>query len=92
MAPEVLWPEGKPVTILADGSGPLVDHGWGRARGFQHCQPPSGCCRTAVEIALDGVADSRDVKGFHQLFVLGNLERQLKAYGRLAGIPVVPIG
>ena len=54
-------------------------------------QPPSGCCRTAVEISLDGVADTRDVKGFHQHFILGNLERQFKAYGRLAGIPVSAI-
>ncbi|MBE3135651.1 MAG: hypothetical protein IMZ55_19455, partial [Acidobacteria bacterium] len=53
--------------------------------------PPSGCCRTAVEIELDGVADTRDVKGFHQLFVLGNLGRMLKAYGQLAGIRVDPI-
>jgi hypothetical protein len=54
-------------------------------------QPPSGCCRTAVEIELDHVADTRDVKGFHQLFVWGNLERTFRAYGQLADIPVVPI-
>jgi hypothetical protein len=54
-------------------------------------QPPTGCCRTAVEIELDRVADTRDVKGFHQLFILGNLERTLRAYGQLAGIQVAPI-
>ena len=92
MAPEVLWPEGKPVTILQTVLAPLsIMVGAGKVVS-NIAQPPSGCCRTAVEIALDGVADTRDVKGFHQLFVLGNLERQLKAYGKLAGIPVVPIG
>jgi hypothetical protein len=54
-------------------------------------QPPSGCCRTAVEISLDNVADTRDVKGFHQLFILGHWERLFKAYGQLAGIPVSAI-
>jgi len=40
---------------------------------------------------LDGVADTRDVKGFHQLFILGNQGRLFKAYGQLAGIRVDPI-
>jgi len=54
-------------------------------------QPPAGCCRTAVEIELDDVPDSGDTKGFHQLFILGDPERQFKAYCRLAGIEVVHI-
>jgi hypothetical protein len=92
VAPEVLWPEGKPVTVLHTVLAPLsIMVGTGKVVS-NIAQPPSGCCRTSVEISLDGVADTRDVKGFHQLFVLGNLERQLKAYGKLAGIPVVPIG
>jgi hypothetical protein len=91
VAPEVLWPEGKPVTILQMNLAPLsIMVGAGQVVS-NVAQPPSGCCRTSVEITVDGVADTRDVKGFHQLFVLGNLERQLKAYGKLAGIPVVPI-
>jgi hypothetical protein len=92
VAPEVLWPEGKPVTILQTVLKPLsIMVGSGRVVS-NVAQPPSGCCRTSVEISLDGVADTRDVKGFHQLFVLGNLERPLRAFGRLAGIPVIPIG
>jgi hypothetical protein len=50
--------------------------------------PPSGGCRTSVECAVDGVADSRDIKGFHQLLVWGDLEDQYKAYCTLAGIEV----
>jgi hypothetical protein len=56
-------------------------------------QPPSGCCRTAVEVAVavDGVADSEDCKGFHQLFILGNLQRDFAAYCQLAGIQSVHV-
>jgi hypothetical protein len=50
--------------------------------------PPAGGCRTSVELELDGVADSRDTKGFHQLFIYGNLELPFKAYCQLAGIQV----
>ncbi len=91
VAPQVLWPVGKPLTILQANVHPLsIMIGTGRVVSNID-QPPSGCCRTAVEIELDNVADTRDVKGFHQLFVLGNLERTFKAYGQLANIPVVPI-
>ncbi|MGA2864246.1 MAG: hypothetical protein ABSF95_07125 [Verrucomicrobiota bacterium] len=91
VSPQVLWPPGQPVTILQANLKPLsVMLGTGRVVA-NVAQPPSGCCRTAVEIELDGVADTRDVKGFHQHFVLGNLARPFKAYGRLAGIPVTPI-
>jgi hypothetical protein len=44
-----------------------------------------------VEITMDGVADSRDAKGFHQLFVLGKLDSLYKAYAQLAGIQVIPL-
>jgi hypothetical protein len=91
VAPQVLWPVGKPLTILQANVHPLsIMIGTGRVVSNVD-QPPSGCCRTAVEIELDNVADTRDVKGFHQLFVLGNLERTIKAYGQLADIPVAPI-
>ena len=53
--------------------------------------PPAGGCRTSVEITVDGVADSRDTKGFHQLFIYGDLERPFKAYCQLAGIKVTHI-
>jgi hypothetical protein len=91
VAPQVLWPIGQPVTVVYATERPLsIMVGTGRVVS-NIAQPPTGCCRTAVEIELNGVADSRDVKGFHQLFVLGNLERMFRAYGQLAGIPVMPI-
>ena len=92
VAPQVLWPIAKPVTILQANAKPLsILIGTGRVVS-NIAQPPSGCCRTAVEIALDNVADTRDVKGFHQLFILGHWERLFKAYGQLAAIPVSAIG
>ena len=53
--------------------------------------PKEGGCRTSVELAMDNVVNSLDVKGFHQLFVYGRLDRQIRAYGKLAGIDVKPI-
>jgi hypothetical protein len=91
VAPQVLWPIDKPVTILQANVKPLsIWLGTGRVVS-NIAQPPSGCCRTAVEIALDNVADTRDVKGFHQLFILGHWDGVFKAYGQLAGIPVSAI-
>jgi hypothetical protein len=91
VAPQVLWPIDKPVTILQANAKPLsILIGMGRVVS-NIAQPPSGCCRTAIEISLDNVADTRDVKGFHQLFILGHWERLFKAYGQLAGIPVSAI-
>jgi L-fucose isomerase-like protein len=91
VAPEVLWPEGKPVTVMQVNLAPLsIMVGAGQVVS-NIAQPPSGCCRTSVEISLDGVSDTCDVKGFHQLFVLGRLERMLRTFGKLADIPVVSI-
>jgi len=84
---QVLWPVGREATVMQFTGPNSIIVGTGRVRS-NIPQPPSGCCRTAVELALDNVGDSRDVKGFHQLFILGNLERMFRAYGQLAGIRV----
>lgn len=90
VSPQVLWPVGKAVTVMEFAGPGAIIVGTGRVRS-NIPQPPSGCCRTAVEVELDGVADTRDVKGFHQLFVLGDHGRTIRAYGKLAGIKVGPI-
>ncbi|KPK50839.1 MAG: hypothetical protein AMK72_01230 [Planctomycetes bacterium SM23_25] len=85
---QVLWPEGKKVTILQLG-WPRKTMWVGTGRVVSNiAQPPSGCCRTAVEITVDSCEDTRDVKGFHQLFILGDLERPLRQFAKLAGIKV----
>ena len=90
VSPQVLWPVGRDVTIMDfEGPGKMT---LGSGKVVSNIpQPPSGCCRTAVEITVDDVADTRDCKGFHQIFILGKLERRFRAYCTLAGIKPVHI-
>ena len=90
VAPQVLWRIGQKATIMKfEGPGTII-LGTGKVVGNIET-PPSGGCRTSVELELDDMADSRDTKGFHQLFIYGNLEPGFKAYCQLAGIKVVHI-
>jgi hypothetical protein len=90
VSPQVLWRIGQKVTLMKfDGPGRII---LGTGRVVANIDtPPSGGCRTSVELEVDGVADTRDVKGFHQLFIYGDLENGFKAYAQLAGIEVVHI-
>jgi hypothetical protein len=90
VAPQVLWREGQKVTIMKFQGPESIILGTGRVlRNIE--TPPAGGCRTSVELELDDVADCRDTKGFHQLFIYGDLELPFKAYCQLAGIKVVHI-
>jgi len=90
VSPQVLWRIGQKATIMKfEGPGTII-LGTGKVVGNIDT-PPSGGCRTSVELELDDMADSRDTKGFHQLFIYGNLEPGFKAYCQLAGIKVVHI-
>ena len=90
VAPQVLWREGQKATIMKFQGPESIILGTGRVlRNIE--TPPSGGCRTSVELELDDVADCRDTKGFHQLFIYGDLELPFKAYCQLAGINVVHI-
>jgi len=87
---QVLWPEGHDVTVMRLNRPKTMLLASGKViRNIP--QPPSGCCRTAVEISVDGVDDKDEAKGFHQLFILGKFERDLRAFCQLAGIEVVHI-
>ena len=90
VAPQVLWKVGQKVTVMKfTGPGSII---LGTGKVVSNIDtPPAGGCRTSVEITVDGVEDSRDTKGFHQLFIYGDLERPFKAYCQLAGIKVVHI-
>jgi hypothetical protein len=101
VATQVLWPVGQEVTIMkfSDpswwaappkpgscassillGTGQIV-------RNIDN--PPSGGCRTSVEVQVDGIADVRKMKHLHhQLIVLGNHKESLRTYCELAGIEV----
>jgi hypothetical protein len=87
VSPQVLWRIGQEVTVMKFEGPEKMIVGAGRVlRNID--TPPSGGCRTSLEIEMDNVPDCRDTKGFHQLFIYGNLEHQFKAYGQLAGIKV----
>ncbi len=90
VAMQVLWRIGQKVTIMKFQGPESIVLGTGRVlRNIE--TPPAGGCRTSVELELDDVADCRDTKGFHQLFIYGDLELPFKAYCQLAGIKVVHI-
>ena len=87
VAMQVLWPVGERITIMKFVGPTKIILGTGEILANIDT-PPSGGCRTSVECTVDGVADSRDTKGFHQLLVWGDLEEEYKAYCSLAGIEV----
>ncbi len=84
---QVLWRIGQKITIMKFQGPSKIILGTGRVlRNIE--TPPAGGCRTSLEVELDGVPDCRDTKGFHQLFIYGDLELPFKAYCQLAGIQV----
>jgi hypothetical protein len=90
VSPQVIWPVGEPVTVMKfDGPDRMI---LGTGQVVVNIDtPPCGGCRTSLELKMDNVAEPRDCKGFHQLFVLGKHDRLIQAYCQLAGIDVVPI-
>jgi hypothetical protein len=90
VAMQVLWRVGQKITLMKFQGPDTIILGTGQVlRNID--TPPAGGCRTSLEVELDGVADSRDTKGFHQLLIYGDLELPFKAYCQLAGVKVVHI-
>jgi len=90
VSPQVLFPVGEAVTVMKFSGPKQIILGTGQVVANIDT-PPCGGCRTSVELKMDNVADPRDCKGFHQLFILGRHERQFQTYCQLAGIEVVPV-
>ncbi len=88
---QVLWEPGERITICKfEGNGQRFIVGEATVLGNLET-PPAGGCRTSVITELDDVADARDAKGFHQVFLYGEHERQLRAYTQLYGIETAHI-
>jgi hypothetical protein len=95
VAPQVLWPVGQRMTVMElpgghydairVGAGEVVSNIDPNPQGHDPYEEAGGC-RTSVEVALDGVGDTRDVLGFHQLFILGDVEQEFRNYAQLAGM------
>ena len=90
VSPQVIWPVGEAVTVMKFEGPSKIILGTGKVVSNIDT-PPCGGCRTSVELQMDNIADSRDTKGFHQLFILGKHDRLFRAYCQLAGIEVVPV-
>jgi hypothetical protein len=90
VSPQVLWRLGQKVTLMKFEGPASMILGTGRVVANIDT-PPSGGCRTSVEVACDDIPDCRDVKGFHQLFMYGDVAHLFKAYGQLFGTKVVHI-
>jgi hypothetical protein len=85
---QVLWPVGQPVTLVQFFQPDALYLDTGTVVGNVNT-PPAGGCRTSVEIQMDGIEDSRDVLGFHQVVFLGNHRRDVEAFCQMYGINVV---
>jgi len=85
VAVQVIWPVGAEVTIMQFlNPGKMI---LGEGKVLRNLDtPPAGGCRTSVELAIDAPADTRDTKGFHQLFIMGKHMRDFQAYGQMFGI------
>lgn len=82
---QVLWKIDQEVTIMQFSGPGKILLGKGKVlRNFD--TPPAGGCRTSVELAIDAPADTRDTKGFHQLFIYGDHVRDFQAYAQMYGI------
>ncbi len=82
---QVIWPPGQVTTIMQFvGPGKMI---LGKGKVLRNYNtPPAGGCRTSVDLAIDGPADTRDTLGFHQLFIFGDHVRDFEAYGQMYGI------
>lgn len=84
---QVIWEPGREVTVMQFEKPDTMILGKGKVlRNLD--TPPWGGCRTSVELAIDGPAETRDTRGFHQLFIAGDHVRDFKAYGQMYGITV----
>lgn len=87
---QVIWKPGQRVTVMKFEEPGKIIAGTGTVISNIDT-PPAGGCRSSVELKIDNCSDTRDVKGFHQLFIYGDLALQIKAYCELSGIKYEPI-
>lgn len=88
--PRVLWPAGQDVTMAQYISGKMPQM-YIYSGQVVICPPvpPTGGCRTNIEMTINEVDDVCDVKGMHQIIFLGNYAKQLRAFCQLYNISVV---
>ncbi|MHC4541346.1 MAG: hypothetical protein ACYS74_16460 [Planctomycetota bacterium] len=87
--PRVLWRAGQDVTMAQYRSGqiPRMHIYSGTVVGCPPI-PPTGGCRTNVEMTINEVDDVCDVKGMHQIIFYGDYARPLRTFCQLYQIRV----
>jgi L-fucose isomerase-like protein len=100
VATQVLWPVGERMTLMEMvstdvgynrmrlGSGQVVRNIEPDPQGHDPYEEAGGC-RTSVVVTVDNCKDTRNIKGFHQLFILGDVAQKFRNYAQLANIEVV---
>jgi len=88
--PRVLFAPGQAVTMAQymPGEKPRMIIYSGEVVGCPSI-PPTGGCRTNVEMTINEVDDVCDVKGMHQVIFYGDRARELRTFCQLYGIDVV---
>ena len=99
VATQVFWPLDREITIMKfsderwgappeDGGTAASSVLLGSGKVIRNIDnPPSGGCRTSLEVEVEDVDDVRSLHHLHhQLFVLGDHKQKLRAYCELAGI------
>ena len=90
VAPQVLLREGQGVTMMKFLNPGELMACTGTLLGNIQTQPDDGVggCRTAFEMAVDDVNDTRDIRGHHNVLIYGKHMPMLKAYCQLAGLAI----
>jgi len=88
--PRVLFPAGQEVTMAQylSGETPRMLVYSGEVAGCPPI-PPTGGCRTNIEMTISEVDDVCDVKGMHQIIFYGSYAQPLRTFCQLYGIEVV---
>lgn len=86
---QVQWRGSQEITIVRFQSPGSLLLGTGHV--LRNVETSHGGCRTAVEFAIDGVDDPRDLQGHHQVLAYGKLDGPIRAFCQLAGIEVAAI-
>lgn len=90
VAAQVLLREGQEVTLMKFIHPGELMAATGTLLRNINTRPDDGIggCRTAFEMAVDNVADSRDIRGHHNVLIYGKHLLMLKAYCQLAGLNI----
>ena len=90
VVPRVLFSPGQEVTMAQymPGEKPGMIIYSGQVVGCPSI-PPTGGCRSNLEMTINEVDDVCDVKGMHQVIFYGDRARQLRTFCQLYGIDVV---